>query len=158
VFAALGDDTAARPDAKLCDGQRYSISQLLAAPADTNRRSPASPRIWRARESCNNIRAGREAGLNSIPNDRRDEGVSRLRLPQWDRALSSSSRLSKNEGVDHGAGCPPTGYIPATYFPQGRSHSRMAPQITAAESSYAPFSLEVQHAFLRFDGGIDSRK
>jgi DNA-binding transcriptional ArsR family regulator len=93
VFAALGDETRLALVAKLCDGQRYSISQLSEAQQAGGRRLTRQAitkhlRVLERARIVHGIRSGRESlfELDPKPIDELREYLT-LVSAQWDQAL-----------------------------------------------------------------------
>jgi DNA-binding transcriptional ArsR family regulator len=93
VFAALGDETRLALVAKLCDGRRYSISQLCEAQTTEGARLTRQAitkhlRVLERARIVHGVRAGRESlfELDPKPMDELKEYLSRI-SEQWDHAL-----------------------------------------------------------------------
>ena len=99
VFAALGDETRLALVAKLCDGHRYSISQLSDAQATGGSRLTRQAitkhlRVLERARIVHGVRAGRESlfQLDPKPIDELKEYLS-LVSEQWDQALGRLKSL-----------------------------------------------------------------
>jgi DNA-binding transcriptional ArsR family regulator len=93
VFAALGDETRLALVAKLCDGRRYSISELSEAQSNEGARLTRQAitkhlRVLERARIVHGVRAGRESlfELDPKPIDELKEYLN-LVSEQWDRAL-----------------------------------------------------------------------
>jgi DNA-binding transcriptional ArsR family regulator len=93
VFAALGDETRLALVAKLCDGRRYSISQLSEAQQAGGSRLTRQAitkhlRVLERARIVHGVRSGRESlfELDPKPIDELREYLTRVSA-QWDQAL-----------------------------------------------------------------------
>jgi DNA-binding transcriptional ArsR family regulator len=93
VFAALGDETRLELVAKLCDGRRYSISQLsesqpAGGPRLTRQAITKHLRVLERARIVHGVRSGRESlfALDPRPIDELKEYLA-LVSAQWDQAL-----------------------------------------------------------------------
>jgi len=89
VFAALGDETRLSLVAKLCDRQRYSISQLTHGSKLTRQAVTKHLQVLENAGIVHSVRAGRESRFELDP-----EPIEGIRdyldfvSEQWDQALS----------------------------------------------------------------------
>jgi DNA-binding transcriptional ArsR family regulator len=88
VFAALGDETRLALVAKLCDGRRYSISQLSEGSRLTRQAITKHLRVLERARIVHGVRSGRESlfELDPKPIDELREYLT-LVSAQWDQAL-----------------------------------------------------------------------
>jgi DNA-binding transcriptional ArsR family regulator len=88
IFAALGDETRLALVAKLCDGRRYSISQLSEGSRLTRQAITKHLRVLERARIVHGVRSGRESlfELDPKPIDELREYLT-LVSAQWDQAL-----------------------------------------------------------------------
>jgi DNA-binding transcriptional ArsR family regulator len=89
VFAALGDETRLLLVAKLCDRQRYSISQLTHGSELTRQAVTKHLRVLENAGIVHSVRAGRESRFELDPEPIRGvRDYLDLVSEQWEQALS----------------------------------------------------------------------
>jgi DNA-binding transcriptional ArsR family regulator len=88
VFAALGDETRLSLVAKLCGGQRHSISQLAQGSRLTRQAITKHLRVLERVDIVHSVRRGRESlfELNPEPLEEIRTYLDRV-SEQWDQAL-----------------------------------------------------------------------
>ena len=89
MFAALGDETRLSLVAKLCDGQRCSISQLTHGSRLTRQAITKHLRVLEKAELVCSVQVGRESlfELNPEPIDEMKKFLDRV-SELWDRKLA----------------------------------------------------------------------
>ena len=89
MFAALGDETRLSLVAKLCDGQRCSISQLTHGSRLTRQAITKHLRVLEKAELVRSVQVGRESlfELNPEPIDEMKKFLDRV-SELWDRKLA----------------------------------------------------------------------
>jgi DNA-binding transcriptional ArsR family regulator len=89
MFAALGDETRLSLVAKLCDGQRCSISQLTLGSRLTRQAITKHLRVLEKAELVRSVHVGRESlfELNPEPIDEMKKFLDRV-SELWDRKLA----------------------------------------------------------------------
>jgi len=89
VFAALGDETRLFLIAKLCGGERCSISQLTAGSKLTRQAITKHLRVLESAKIVRSVRAGRESLFEFDPKPMEEiKKYLELVSEQWDQALS----------------------------------------------------------------------
>jgi DNA-binding transcriptional ArsR family regulator len=89
MFAALGDETRLSLVAKLCDGQRCSISQLTHGSRLTRQAITKHLRVLEKAELVRSVHVGRESlfEFNPEPIDEMKKFLDRV-SERWDRKLA----------------------------------------------------------------------